>query len=629
MIITHKVNLDLMESGTMPKINAVQSDRYTRKLEITLYLGGEVWEIPEEASVLIRYTRADGAAGEYNVLADGSDAWTADGSVLTVMLAPQVLAMPGMALVSVSLISGEEQLTTFAVSINVKPAAAAFTADREDYVNILTVGTVEALEATEAPTARITGTVEHPVLHLGIPCGDILDAPRVITMEEVTGGYWDTKAVWNAAEGIWIMRTNLIPVQSGEAFLYTGVGVDNVPSALWFDAAGNILSYEQYDVKDGVRAITVPVNAESVRFYSHSYDGSGTVILNVVHLPKGDNRKVTIESRDGGYWDTAGLWVDTTGGAKRTNPILVSPEDRFCYIGYGRWSTVSVIWYDADGGIVSYGQYCEEVNNRAISVTIFPPDGAVYARFFSYSDEGAEKAVLGISIETESDQLTRFKQSNVLYGKKYVACGDSFTAGDFTNADGTEEVWDDVLQSNKTYPWWIASRNCMTLVNEAICGTTMYAGGGNDAFSLTRYTEIPRDADYITLCFGLNETNAELGTLEDTTNATVLGAWNVVLEYLITNMPYAKIGIILPDAWCTKELRDAIVSVAEYWGIPYLDLKGDPKVPLMIGGRYTAVNEKAVALRNAAFQMTNSDNHPNLKAHEYRSTVIENFMRSL
>ena len=69
--------------------------------------------------------------------------------------------------------------------------------------------------------------------------------------------------------------------------------------------------------------------------------------------------------------------------------------------------------------------------------------------------------------------------------------------------------------------------------------------------------------------------------------------------------------------------------MAEYWGVPYLDLKGDPKVPLMTGGRFGKVNSKAVALRNGAFQISEADGHPNLKGQEYRATVVEQFLRGL
>lgn len=649
MILTHKIKMDLMDPGQTPRIHAVQDDQYSRNLELTLTSDGESWMIPEDASVLIRYCKPDGTGGSYNTLPDGTSAWAAEDNVLTIALAPQVLTVAGMVTLSASVISGDRQLTTFTVCLNVKPAVCGIREDSADYVNIMTIGALEILDADAAPVASITGTMAQPVLNLGIPAGKtpekgvdywteeelqqvreaLSSTDKKITIDSVEGGYWNSKNVWTDAAGMYVKYTNLIPVKTGEAFLYTGRAEDNVCSAIWFDGTGNVLSYERYSVPAGVRMMTAPVNAEFVRFYSMSYASTEAVVLEVIFLPKGDDRKVTVEAKEGGYFNISGTWVDGGGGTQWTNPIQVSPEDRFYYYGYGRWDSVSILWYDVDGNIVSYGQYADEVNNRPTAVTVIPPAGAVYARF--YSNNASNNVVLGVSYETENDKLKRFKSGNVLYGKKYVACGDSFTAGDFTNAEDPEEAWDDVRKMYKTYPWWIAERNGMQLVNEAICGTTMYGNGSSDAFCVSRYTQIPADADYITLCFGLNETTADLGTLESTTTDTVMGAWNVVLEYLITNHPYAKIGILIPDGWCTEDMRNALIAVAQYWGIPYLDLKGDPKVALLTGGRYSDITlcEKAASLRNAALRISDTDTHPNLKGHEYRSTVIENFLRSL
>ncbi|MGV1118054.1 hypothetical protein ACQR3D_16500, partial [Clostridium perfringens] len=173
------------------------------------------------------------------------------------------------------------------------------------------------------------------------------------------------------------------------------------------------------------------------------------------------------------------------------------------------------------------------------------------------------------------------KQSNVLYGKKWVACGDSFTEGDFTgfvdefgqSGKNSSVIYDKEMRCYKTYPWWIAKRNNMQLTNEAICGSTMalskeYLEGTKDdinyrnPFSLSRYKKVPLDTDYLTLWFGLNETSTPLGTLQDTDNRTILGAWNIVLEYFITNMPYCKIGIVISDGGLRDEFANGIISVA-------------------------------------------------------------------
>lgn len=257
---------------------------------------------------------------------------------------------------------------------------------------------------------------------------------------------------------------------------------------------------------------------------------------------------------------------------------------------------------------------------------------AYYVRISSYTT----KPIVELATRSAVDTTVT---GNVLYGKKWVACGDSFTEGDFTgyvdaagNSGKNSDAYDGNRGMYKTYPWWIATRNGMTLVNEAKCGTTMHANG-NNAFAESRYLAVPADADYITLSFGLNEAEyANLGTETSTDPSTLWGAYNTVLEHLITQNPYVKIGIIIPDAWMNVDMRNTLVTIAKYWGVPYLDLKGDPSVSLMMGGRYDAVggvNATVKRLRENAFQVSALNTHPNLRAHEYRATVIENFLRSL
>lgn len=629
MIVTHKVTVDWMESGEPVTISVVQDDRYSRNLELTLLAGGESWDIPEDADVLVRYSKSDGTGGAYNHLPEGETAWHCEGNVLTVALAPEVTTAAGPVTLAISVILGQAQVTSFALMLEVQPLVQGVPESGE-YRNILTVGSVQALKTGEAPTATITGTAEHPVLHLGIPCASDAGVEREITVEEGSGGYWDSQDTWNQAEGVAGKRTGKIPVTAGEGFLYRGTGTDNVPSCIWYDAVGNILSWEQYDTAQGVHLIRVPTGAEAVRFCSYGYGDSGeNVVLEVVFLPKGDSRKVRYEEKSGGYWNTAGQWVESSGGSRRTNPILITTEDRIRYIGYGRWAAASVLWYDENGEVTASGMYCQEAHNRPTQVTLVPPEGAAYARFCSWDAENVEDVVLGVTLETEAEIQARARNGNVLYGRKYVACGDSYTAGDFTNAGDSQSCWDPGRQMYKTYPWWIAERNNMVLVNEAVCGSTMYANGADTAFSVSRVAQVPEDADYVTLCFGLNELDAPMGTLADTDNTTVLGAWNVALEQLITRLPYAKIGILIPDGGCTEEMRDGLQSVAAYWGIPCLDLKGDTTLPLLTGGRFGSVCEKAVQLRNQAFQISQTDGHPNVQGHQYRSTVIEGFLRGL
>lgn len=133
MIITHEVKIDLKRPGMEQRIHTVQDDKYSRNLEITLTAGGVGWEFPADATALIRYRKSDGTGGTYDTLPDGTKAWSAEGHVLTVALAPQVLTVSGPVTFGVTIIQGVTEISTFAVKIQVHPNVNAQIADSENY----------------------------------------------------------------------------------------------------------------------------------------------------------------------------------------------------------------------------------------------------------------------------------------------------------------------------------------------------------------------------------------------------------------------------------------------------------------------------------------------------------------
>lgn len=294
--------------------------------------------------------------------------------------------------------------------------------------------------------------------------------------------------------------------------------------------------------------------------------------------------------------------------------------------------------YDANGHVmVLYPHDVKTDPQVRETVTITIPQGAVELRVSSIGSQN-------LIVEKEGTSNKVNHDFNILDGKKWAACGDSFTAGDFTNYVDSEghsgresDAYDTASGHYKTYPWWIGNRNNMDIQWLAAGGAdfTNIEGSANPFSannSYINYTQIANDCDYITLMYGLNETgltNTEIGTKVDTTNSTLWGAYNVVLTSILTANPHVKIGIIISDAWMTQTYHDALIEIANYWGIPYLDLKNGEEVPLMIGGRFRETSPTAVDARNTAFKCSASDAHPNVEGHKYRSTVIEQFLRSL
>lgn len=171
MIVSSKITMDFQQPGSPQIINAVQNDQYSRNLEISLYDNSTAWTIPEDVDVLIRYCKSDGTGGEYNVLPDGSEAWSAEGNVLTVALAPQVLTAPGSVTLSVLLFSGEQVLSTFRIMIRVSRSVEPVATDSENYYNVAGESIIAALGYTPASTLSVQMLSVQKVSKTGISLG--------------------------------------------------------------------------------------------------------------------------------------------------------------------------------------------------------------------------------------------------------------------------------------------------------------------------------------------------------------------------------------------------------------------------------------------------------------------------
>lgn len=236
---------------------------------------------------------------------------------------------------------------------------------------------------------------------------------------------------------------------------------------------------------------------------------------------------------------------------------------------------------------------------------------------------------------------------NILDGKKWAFCGDSFTNGDFTGYSGSDTTISEAGPYNgyaSVYGYIIANRNNMVAQKVAANGETLSIGTNSNIINCftntsgtNNYTMIDSDVDYITIYYGINDSHRRasetepvtIGTINDANATTFYGAWNVVLEYLITNYPFAKIGIIVSNACETDDYRIATIAAANKWGIPYIDLNGDERTPMMLRSTNPNVVAAAKNARTNAMKVSATNGHPNPAAHRYESTIIENFLRSL
>ena len=135
MIITSKIQTDLVLCGETPVAQAVQDDKYSRNLEISLFSDGIPWEIPADAKAVVRYAKPDGTGGSYDTLPDGSAACSVSGNVITAALAPQVCTVSGLVRLAICLMQTEAEINTFAINLIVQRNPGIDT-ESEDYTNM-------------------------------------------------------------------------------------------------------------------------------------------------------------------------------------------------------------------------------------------------------------------------------------------------------------------------------------------------------------------------------------------------------------------------------------------------------------------------------------------------------------
>lgn len=296
---------------------------------------------------------------------------------------------------------------------------------------------------------------------------------------------------------------------------------------------------------------------------------------------------------------------------------------------------------------VDYYDSAKTVNSeQADYIFTAPYNGYIKFSYYKADDENTvgmynsstadinPKAEEGIHLsDTMKDDVRSLVNTTTskLYGKKWVACGDSFTHGDF---DGqTSDNYDSTLGLYKTYPYWIAKRNGMTLVNEAVNGSCLAVDprGLTTYFSNERYQQIPEDADYITIKLGINDSHQEvpIGTIDDNTNATFYGAWNVVLSWLCVNRPNAKIGLICTNGADAVGYSDATEAIAKKYHVAYINEATGDNMPFFYRQDFMNVPQTIRDTKTALYRVSSNNGHPNVLCHQYESTIIEDFLNSL
>ena len=373
-----------------------------------------------------------------------------------------------------------------------------------------------------------------------------------------------------------------------------------------------------------------------------------------------DGSTSPLNINDSSLWNVGGLNV-TTGLPEASTSRLYS--NKFALTKDSEWPLVTtgpvtnwnMFAYDKDGNFLGWRQWIismEEV------LSVFPK--AVYVRVLLISPSERNTSDVGTSIifqsettfekdfdglndrmnEVEEDVQSLSAMSDILFNKKWYACGDSFTHGDFvgdTSGFPTTIPSGQYAGQNANYPYLIGSRTGCEVHNIAVNGSTLAQHAGSSSANCFTYPvtgrlySIPSDADYITLYFGINDghNGIPVGNSSDNDNTTFWGALNVALGYLVQNFPHARIGVIASNGCDADGYPQAAVDAAKKWGVACLDLDGAVGCRTMIRCRRSPASDEVKTIIFNQQKVSNDNSHPNAMAHAMESTFIEAWLKSL
>lgn len=126
MLVDHKLIMDLATHNPTPIVHIKQGDVWAHAIVLTVYEAGEAWtgawRIPAsgetaEVNAVVRYRKPDGYCGTYDKMPNGSPAVTANGNTLTIALAPQLAAVPGMVDVDIQINAPQTVTVTYTRTI--------------------------------------------------------------------------------------------------------------------------------------------------------------------------------------------------------------------------------------------------------------------------------------------------------------------------------------------------------------------------------------------------------------------------------------------------------------------------------------------------------------------------------
>lgn len=428
---------------------------------------------------------------------------------------------------------------------------------------------------------------------------DVMPSLNLLDINALTNGYLrDSGSI--TVSGDW-KTTDFIPVEYGKTYRpsYTNQNTRK-PWAIYFR-----LEYDESKTKIadtyGTDAITsyTPLS-ESAKYVRFSFELKNTGSercfvegLDIKYYPYGDTTTI---KEDVNSNDVVSV-VDSVDVVHTRNLFDKNAINAGYISNKSGAITYSADWYFSDFIPVEYGKtyYASNANGRegiyfvqecgenkdglyytaSPSTLYFTPQSSSvkYVRFCIGSAIDVDTFVFeentqASSIFTPYGKTINPPYKSVLYGKKWVAVGDSLTEKN--------------VSAISNYTDFITVLNNMELVNKGTGGTGYMRGYDTSNAFYQRVANLP-DCDIITI-FGSGNDLAyysDLGDVTDTGTATICGCINETLDVIFENHPTTPLLVIAPTPWAgnTPDMAtgmavycEKLEAICARRGIAYLDL---------------------------------------------------------
>ena len=400
-----------------------------------------------------------------------------------------------------------------------------------------------------------------------------------VEFERISGAFYAKDGTIKESEGYEYIK---ITVSQYDKYLVKAYYGWDAPSALVFNVEGSLIAY--YDTNKGMmkrenysKPYIMPQNAHTLIINGHEEFTANVRKITassaedvfakkgveyILEVIKGSDHLIETEClTPENIMDNTliqrefGDFVEYVHAKYKAAKIDVSPREVYLADCNSTYSNLSYVFFDNNGSIVECLEGDGSSKVKYFKDYLVVPDGAVSLGVSTATGTFSLKKITGISSGDSWKHL------------KWACVGDSLTESN--------------ERTTMNYHDYISAKTGIAVVNMGVSGSGFMRKHDSDAAYYQRISEIPLDANVVTIMGSGNDLQYDLGSPTDTSTETLCGCINTTIDNLYAILPMVQLGVITPTPWescppnTANDMRayaDALIEICKLRGIPCLDL---------------------------------------------------------